>query len=219
MKGTALTNHCICPLFFQILSIYLNFSNWFKMSNTENDAIEDLTKINGKSVDAIGHVVFKMDFDHFKSPFCVQKVFGLVDKKTNGVFKFKLIVDEDGPGGIKIKLIYVSEETVACKIKIQHLRLEILEHLTISDELKTFNLNKENIKPYNRVCFSISVLVITTTSMNNVFAEKFNNPSTSDFRVDCLDKQFYVHQRILRRRSEYFEAVLGKDYYIDGQNT
>ena len=60
MKGTALTNHCICPLFFQILSIYLNFSNWFKMSNTENDAIEDLTKINGKSVDAIGHVVFKM---------------------------------------------------------------------------------------------------------------------------------------------------------------
>ena len=181
------------------------------MSNTENNAIEDLTKINGKSVDAIGHVVFKMDFDHFKSPFCVQKVFGLVDKKTNGVFKFKLIVNEDGPGGIKIKLIYVSEETIACKIKIQHYPLEILEHLTISDELTTFNLNKKNIKPYNRVYFSISVLVITSNSMNNVFAEKFNNPSTSDFRVDCLDKQFYVHQRILRRRSEYFEAVLGND--------
>ena len=205
-----------------IFSDFVNLLGFFEMSDTECNATVDLLEIKGKPVDAIGHVHFIFDFDHFKDHLntkSVEKIFGLVDKKTNGVFKFKLIVDEDGPGGIKIKLIYVSEETVACKIKIQHLRLEILEHLTISDELKTFNLNKENIKPYNRVCFSISVLVITTNLMNNVFAEKFNNPSTSDFRVDCLDKQFYVHQRILRRRSEYFEAVLGKDYYIDGQNT
>ena len=98
------------------------------MSNTENDAIEDLTKINGKSVDAIGHVVFKMDFDHFKSPFCVQKVFGLVDKKTNGVFKFKLVVNEDGPREIKFKLVYVSEEHIDCQVKIASGPSEILEN-------------------------------------------------------------------------------------------
>ena len=181
------------------------------MSDTENNAIEDLSKINGKPFDAIGHVIFKIDFDHFKSPFCVEKIFGLVDKKTYGVFKFKLVVNEAGPRKIKIKLIYVSEETIACKFKIHNAPTEILEHITISDELTTFTLKKENLKPYNRINFSISVLVITTTSTNNVFAEKFNDPSTSDFRVDCQDKQFYVHQRILRGKSEYFEAVLGND--------
>jgi hypothetical protein len=127
------------------------------------------------------------------------------------VFKFKLVVNENGPRKIKFKLIYVSEETIACKIKIENFPSEILEHLTISEELTTFDLKKEDLKTDNRMYFSISVLVITTTSMNNVFAEKFNDPSTSDFRVKCLDKQFYVHQRILRGRSEYFEAVLGND--------
>ena len=140
------------------------------MSNTENNAIEDLSKINGKPFDAIGHVIFKIDFDHFKSPFCVEKIFGLVDKKTYGVFKFKLVVNEAGPRKIKIKLIYVSEETIACKFKIHNAPTEILEHITISDELTTFTLKKENLKPYNRINFSISVLVITTTSTNNVFA-------------------------------------------------
>ena len=127
------------------------------------------------------------------------------------MFKFKLVVNENGPRKIKFKLIYVSEETIACKIKIENFPSEILEHLTISEELTTFDLKKEDLKTDNRMYFSISVLVITTTSMNNVFAEKFNDPSTSDFRVKCLDKQFYVHQRILRGRSEYFEAVLGND--------
>ena len=169
--------------------------------------MSDLSEIKGKPVDAIGHVVFKIDFDHFKSPFCVEKIFGLVDKKTNGVFKFKLVVNEDGPRRIKFKLIYVSEDTIACKIKIDDFPSKILEHITISDELTTFTLKKENLKP-DRVNFSISVLVITKTSMNN--AEKFNDPSTSDFRVNCQDKQFYVHQRILRK-SEYFEAVLEND--------
>merc|ERR1712051_964674 len=61
------------------------------------------------------------------------------------------------------------------------------------------------------VDFCISVLVITTSSMNKLFAERFNELSTSDFTVKCQDKQFYVHQRILRERSEYFEAILHND--------
>ena len=39
----------------------------------------------------------------------------------------------------------------------------------------------------------------------------FNNPSSYDFIVNCQGKQFYVHQRILRERSEYFEAILHHD--------
>ena len=86
-----------------------------------------------------------------------------------------------------------------------------MEHLTIGDELKTFTSTKEDLKRVRIVDFCISVLVITTSSMNKVFAERFNELSTSDFTIHCQDKQFYVHQRILREKSEYFEALLRND--------
>ena len=75
------------------------------MSNTE-DTVE-LSEIRGKPVDAIGHMVFHINFEHFQSPFCIEKIFGLVDEKTNVVFKFKLVVREDGPRKINFKLIFV----------------------------------------------------------------------------------------------------------------
>ena len=46
------------------------------MSNTE-DTME-LSEIKGKPADAIGHMVFHINFDQFKSPFNIEKVFGLV---------------------------------------------------------------------------------------------------------------------------------------------
>ena len=180
------------------------------MSATANSATVDLSEIKGKPVDAIGHMVFFIDFEKFKSPFCVEKVFGLVDVKTNAVFKFKIVVSEDGPTKIKFKLIYVSEEPIDCKIKIGKCPLQILEHLTISDEVDTFHCNKENLATVPRM-ISISVLVITRSTPSANFARMFNNPSTSDFIVKCQDKNFYVHQRILQERSEYFEAILHND--------
>jgi hypothetical protein len=85
-----------------------------------------------------------------------------------------------------------------------------MEHLTIGDELKTFSSTKEGLKSAP-VYFGISVLVITTALKTNAFARKFNDPTNSDFIVKCQDKQFYVHQSILRERSEYFEAILRND--------
>ena len=178
------------------------------MSSNKDSTTLDLIEIKGKTVDAIGHMVFQISFDHFKSPFRVEKVFGLVNEKTNAVFKFKLVVNEDGPRKIKFKLMYVSEQPIDCKIKINNCSSAIVEYLTIGDELKTVTITKEDLKRVRIVGFCISVLVITTTSMNNVFAERFNKLSTSDFTVHCQDKQFYVHQRILREKSEYFEALL-----------
>ena len=179
------------------------------MSDAKYNARADLSEINGKPVDAVGHMLFQIDFDHFKSPFCIEKIFGLVDVKTNAVFKFKLVVSEDGPTNINFKLTYVSDEPIDCKIKIGKHPSEILEHLTISEDVKNFQFKKGN--PRVNYCFGISVLVATTTSMSNVFARMFNNPSTSDFIVNCQDKVFYVHQSILRERSEYFEAILHND--------
>ena len=187
----------------------VEISKKFKMSAKEDSATMDLSKIKGKPVDAIGHMAFHIDYEQFKSPFCVEKTFGLVDVKTNAVFKFKLVVSEDGPTNINFKLTYVSDEPIDCKIKIGKHPSEILEHLTTSEEVKNFQYKKGNLRV--NYCFGISVLVTTTTSMSNVFAKMFNNPSTSDFIVNCQDKDFYVHQSILRERSEYFEAILHND--------
>ena len=181
------------------------------MSNIEDSVTVDLSEIKGKPVDAIGHMVFGIDFDHLKSPFRIEKIFGLLEKQTNAVFKFKLVVIEDGARKIKIKLIYVSEEPIDCKIKIKDCTLDIFENLTIGDELKTFTTTKKDLRLTPALYFGISVLLIKTTSMKKVFAEKFNDLSTSDFTVKCQDKQFYVHQRILRGRSDYFEAILQND--------
>ena len=186
----------------------------FKMSDIEDSAKVDLFEIKGKPVDAIGQMLFDMNFDHFKSPFCIEKIFVLADVKTNAVFKFKLIVSDNGPINIEFKWIYVSEEPIDCKIKIGNCPSDILEHLTIGDKVKTFNYTKENLNSVRMVyiCFGIGVLVIAKTSMNNDFAIKFNDPSTSDFIVKCEDKQFYVHQKILQERSTYFEALFRNEY-------
>ena len=105
------------------------------MSSNEDSTTLDLLEIKGKTVDAIGHMVFHIDSEQFKSPFLVEKIFGLVDVKNKAVFRFKLVVSEDGPEKIKFKLIYVSEEPIDCKIRIGNQQSEILEHLTISDEM------------------------------------------------------------------------------------
>ena len=173
-----------------------------------------MLKINGKPVDAIGHFVFQVNMDHFETPFYVEKVFGLIDKKTNAVFKFKLVVNEDGPREIKFKLIYVSEEHIDCQVKIASRPSEILQNMTIGDELKTVN-SKLGLISWNKiefVRFIVSLCVTLKPSFyGNVFARKFNDASTSDFIVKCQDKQFHVHQLILREGSKYFEAILRTD--------
>ena len=182
----------------------------FKMSNIEESAKVDLSEIKGKPVDAIGQMLFHINWDHFKPPFCIEKIFVLANVKTDVVFKFKLVVSNDGPMDIKFKWIYVSEDSIDCKIKIGNCSSDILEYLTIGDELKTFYYTKEKFKSVQMVylCFGIGVLVIEKTSINNDFAMKFNDPSTSDFIVKCEDKEFHVHQKILQERSAYFEALL-----------
>ena len=45
-----------------------------------------------KQVGVIGHMAFQFDFDYFILQFEIEKVFGLMAKGTNSVFKFKLVV-------------------------------------------------------------------------------------------------------------------------------
>ena len=188
------------------------------MANAEE--LENMLEINGKPVDAIGHMIFQINMDHFKSPFHVEKVFGLIDKKTNAVFKFKLVVNEDGPREIKFKLVYLSEEHINCQVKIPSGQSEMLQNMTVGDELKIFNdrLGLISGNKIEFVQFAISLCVTLKPSLyGNVFARKFNDALTSDFIVKCQHKQFYVHQMILREGSKYFEAILRTDCIETGE--
>ena len=54
-------------------------------------------EINGKPVDASGHIFLLIDIDNFEAPLHIEKVFGIVSRETNIVLKFRLIAHEDIP--------------------------------------------------------------------------------------------------------------------------
>ena len=47
--------------------------------------------------------------------------------------------------------------------------------------------------------------------MSTLVAKSFNDPSSSDFVVQCQDKEFYVHEYILKQKSKYFEGLLSNE--------
>ena len=49
------------------------------------------------------------------------------------------------------------------------------------------------------------------------YARKFNDFSTSDFKIVCQDTVFHVHQWVLQEKSEYFAAILRNDF-LENQN-
>ena len=49
------------------------------------------------------------------------------------------------------------------------------------------------------------------------YARKFNDFSTTDFKVVCQDTVFHVHQWVLQEKSEYFAAILRNDF-LENQN-
>ena len=189
-----------------------------KMSETSVEKYDGFcSQINEKPVDAIGHMIFRFDFDHFESPFLVEKVFGLTVKEPNLVLKFKLVVKEWSPKEsyqefMKFQLIYVNEESIECKFEESYRGLEIQKHLNIGDELVSFVYQLDELKFDPRVIFSIGLsLVISHQERYNLISRKFNDPFSSDFIIECQNEKFYVHQMILKDQSEYFEAILRND--------
>ena len=66
----------------------------------------------------------------------------------------KLVVSEDGPEKFKFNLTYVSEEPIDCKTRIGNQPSKILEHWTISDEVKEIHYNKKDLVTVPRVNIS-----------------------------------------------------------------
>ena len=101
------------------------------------------SQIKDKPVDAIGHMIFTFDFEHFESPFQVEKVFGLMVKEANLVLKFKLILketkdEETDQELIKFKLIYLNEESIDLQEqKLLEIGDELVNFVHELDELRT----------------------------------------------------------------------------------
>ena len=174
------------------------------------------SKINDKHVDAIGHMVFRVDFDHLKSPFQVEKVFGLL--LGNLVLKFKLFVKETDQEKIKFKLLYVNEEPIVCKFECSYLELQEEKHLSIGNELVNFDFAIDELKhdPQVMFCIGLSFDILCQMKHNlisnsNLIASMFNDRSDSDLIIECQNEKFHVHQMILKFHSEYFEAILGNN--------
>ena len=176
------------------------------------------SKINDKPVDAIGHMVFNCDLDHFKSPFYIEKVFGLRVKENNVVLKFKLVVKDtkEKKRRIKFKLIYLSEEKIDCKFEEDYLEKQEQKQLKMGDTLVKFVCKPADVLiEDSRVIhfgFSIGLRFDASSQMKcNLISRKFNDQSSSDFMVECQNEKFYVHEMILKDQSEYFGAILRSD--------
>ena len=108
------------------------------------------SQINDKPVDAIGLMIFPFDFDHYESPFQVEKVFGLMVKEANLVLKFKLILKEikekEDQEIIKFKLIYLNEESIECKFEDNHLDNQEQKQLEIGDKLINLVYDLDELK-------------------------------------------------------------------------
>ena len=162
------------------------------------------SKINDKTVDAIGHMYFAFDFDHFKP---IEKAFCLIVKETNLVFKFKLVVKSTEQKSIKIKLIYLSEERIECKFEASTIEKREQKLLNIGDTLVKF-VCKASQKMIGFI-FSIGLSFDASKQRkSSLVSRKFNDQSSSDFIIECQNKKFYVHEMILSDQSQYFEAVL-----------
>ena len=84
--------------------------------------------------------------------------------------------------------------------KREHSASEMLQNLTVGDELKTFNyrLGLMDWKNSEFVSFIISLCVTLKPLLyGNIFARKFNDASTSDCIVKCQEKQKWLSSHLV----------------------
>lgn len=153
--------------------------------------------------------------------FSIEKLFGLV-KEDNSVLKFRILVNgswerrSETLFDLKVshKVYYLSDEPIHCDLTIKdHAgeRYSILHTSMSCLDIRRILITSddENIVNY-QIQFKIGQDPETQdhAKIATNYANKFNNESTSDFRVKCSDEVFHVHKWILADRSEFFAAIL-----------
>ena len=128
------------------------------------------------------------------------------------------------------KLIYLSEDLIDCKVGTS--QSYVMFHnfgASRTSSRKEDWKTKENISPGDEIlnfkdlsyCFSIEIYVcFKTTNEESIptrIGRSFDDKTTSDFIVKCQDKEFHVHQYILKQQSEYFNRLLNNDF-VESEN-
>ena len=180
----------------------------------------DMSTINGKPVDALAKLSIHFNLKDCKAP--IEKMFGVVLKESNVALKFNSILyDKPSPGNhekerqIQYKLIYLSEDPIDCKIQRSKEKPEFLQNVTFGNQVfervNCYNINPMTSQHWTKFTISISLSLKLPSQdfpLLTQISRSFNDESSSDFVVECKGKEFYVHQYILRQRSEYFAGLL-----------
>ena len=145
-----------------------------------------------------------------------MKVYDLGNDMQHLTYRYRLI---------GWKLIYLSEHLIDCKVGTSQ-SYEMFHSFGTSrtSSRKQDWKTKENISPGDEIlnfkdysysyCLSLEIGIFFKTTNEELtgIARSFNNKTTSDFIVKCQDKEFYVHQYILKQQSEYFDRLLNNNF-------
>jgi hypothetical protein len=184
------------------------------------DEFDDMSTINGKPVDATANLRMYVQLKECKAP--IEKVFGVILKETNVLLKFHLIFSYTlSPGNeprekCEFKLIYLSEDPIDCKIITSgsvRKKPQLLQNLTCGNQLYEKMTDFSDITIFGaKHTYIIVALSLKKKSQElsllTQISNSFNDESSSDFIIECQEKEFHVHQYIIKQRSEYFAGLL-----------
>jgi len=191
--------------------------------NNFNSTDEDMSTINGKQVDATANLIihFALYDDIGKkstSTLPIEKVFGVMLKESNVVLKFNTIITKAHSARgekRKFQLIYLSEDPIDCKVKWDDKEPEIVQNLTCGKQVyeKIVRVDPpiayELLVVFRDITISLSLKDPSKDlPLPTQIASSFNDEKSSDFIIECQEKEFHVHQYILKQRSEYFAGLL-----------
>ena len=183
------------------------------------------TKTRKPRVDALGEFTFWYDTTGFDWLAKIEETFGLLVKESNIVVKFKFILvakklEEDNPEvNFQVKIIYLSENPIDCEIDVNPDRdftkkiEKFRRNLTVGEEIfnSSFKHSVSSIGEFFLFDVKVRICLKKQSSFLNRVAKSFNDILSSDFTVLCQDKEFHVHQYILKQQSKYFDRLLQND--------
>ena len=186
--------------------------------NNFNSTADDMSTINGKPVDATANLIIHFDSYESTSTLPIEKVFGVMLKESNVVLKFNTIITKHHSARgekRKFQLIYLSEDPIDCKVKWDDKEPEIVQNLTCGKQVyeKIVRVDPPTGYELMVVARDITISLFLKIPSKDLplptqIASSFNDESSSDFIIECQEKEFHVHQYIIKQRSEYFEGLL-----------
>jgi hypothetical protein len=115
----------------------------------------------------------------------------------------------------QFRLIYLSEDPIDCKVKRNNKEPEIVQNLTCGKQVYEKIISCDHIIGYELLVVARDITISLSLKMPSKdlplptqIASSFNDESSSDFIIECQEKEFHVHQYIIKQRSEYFAGLL-----------